>query len=53
MLAKTLMIQGTGSSVGKSIMVTALCRIFRKEDFRVSPFKSHNMALIYEICGEK
>ena len=43
--AKSIMIQGTGSSVGKSLITTALCRIFREDGLSVAPFKSQNMAL--------
>lgn len=44
-MAKPIMIQGTMSNAGKSLLCAALCRIFRQDGYRVAPFKSQNMAL--------
>lgn len=44
-MAKAIMIQGTMSNAGKSLIAAGLCRIFKQDGYRVAPFKSQNMAL--------
>ncbi|MBF0441261.1 MAG: cobyric acid synthase [Oligoflexales bacterium] len=51
-MAKSIMIQGTMSSAGKSLITAGLCRIFRQDGIRVAPFKSQNMALNSYITSE-
>lgn len=51
-MSKTIMIQGTMSNVGKSLITAALCRIFTQDGYRIAPFKSQNMALNSYITPE-
>ena len=45
MKKKNIMFQGTGSSVGKSILTAGVCRVLKDMGYNVAPFKSQNMAL--------
>ena len=51
-MAKAIMVQGTMSNVGKSLVTAGLCRIFMQDGFRTAPFKSQNMALNSYITKE-
>jgi len=51
-MSRSLMIVGTASHVGKSILVTALCRILYQDGVHAAPFKSQNMALNSYVCRD-
>lgn len=51
-MAKVIMIQGTMSNVGKSLLAAGLCRIFRQDGYSTAPFKSQNMALNSYITAD-
>jgi adenosylcobyric acid synthase len=52
MTAKTIMLQGSSSSAGKSLLVAALCRIYARRGMCVAPYKSQNMSNNAAVCAD-